>query len=190
MYGVIADPYCYPGTTVLINKLNIRNQEQLDAFEAEIVSERSSEPFPNGRLSASHYLAYHKHLFQDVYPWAGKPRTVRITKGASTFCYPENIQSELRKLFGWLRDQDFLRGLSKEEFACQAAHFLGELNAIHPFREGNGRTQLSFMDLLANQADHPLDLERLDPTAFLGAMVASFAGDETPLADQLLSILA
>lgn len=95
MYEAIDDPYCYPGTTVLKNKLGLRKQSALDKFEAEISLERSSVPLPTGKLTYQHYCAIHRHLFQDVYTWAGKPRTVRISKGGSMFCYPESINREI-----------------------------------------------------------------------------------------------
>jgi cell filamentation protein len=181
MYDAVADPYCYPGTTVLINKLNLRDQARLDAFEAEITIQRAAEPLPAGALGFTHYRAIHRHLFQDVYPWAGKIRTVRISKDGNFFCYPENIDSEARKLFRHLRESKFFRGLSSEVFAQRTAHFLSELNAVHPFREGNGRTQLAFLTLLAENAGHPLALEKMNPDAMLAAMIASFGGDEIQL---------
>ena len=78
MYEVEDDTYCYPGTTVLKNKLELKNQDQLAAFEAEITAQRASEPLPTGDLGYERYCAIHRHFFQDVYSWAGKPRTVRI----------------------------------------------------------------------------------------------------------------
>ena len=99
MYRAEPDPYCYPGTNVLINRLGTRNQAELDAFEAEMTSDRATEPLPTGRLSYSHYRAIHRHLFQDVYPWAGRIRTVRIAKGGNAFCYPEHIDREMRRIF-------------------------------------------------------------------------------------------
>ncbi len=92
-------------------------------------------------------------------------------------------------LFAGLAPDDNLRGLDKATFASKAAHFLSELNAIHPFREGNGRTQLSFLALLAEQAGHPLDMERLDPQGILEATIESFGGDEAGLARQIASLL-
>jgi cell filamentation protein len=171
----------YPDTTVLINKLWLRDQAKLNAFEAEITTQRAAEPFPAGRLSYAHYRAMHRHLFQDVYTWAGNLRTVRISKEGSMFCYPEHIDGEMRKLFGRLRDSRYFRGLRLDEFARRVAHFLSELNAIHPFREGNGRTQLALLILLAEHAGHSLALNNLDPTAMLAAMVTSFSGRETKL---------
>jgi cell filamentation protein len=142
-YHITPDPYCYPGSTILKNRANIREQVALDVFEHEAALQRAEEPYPAGRLTVSHYRAIHRHLFQDVYAWAGRFRTVRISKGGSMFCYPEHIAAEMRRIFGALRQQRYLSGLAADEFAQKAAHFLAELNAIHPFREGNGRTQLA-----------------------------------------------
>jgi cell filamentation protein len=189
MYKAEPDPYCYPGTIVLINRLGTRDQATLDAFEAEMTSDRSSERLPAGRLSYTHYRAIHRHLFQDVYPWAGKIRTVRMTKDGSAFCYPEHIDREMRRLFAAFTKAGHFRSLSPAAFAGKAAHFLAELNAIHPFREGNGRTQLSFLTVLAEQAGHPLSLERLQPEAILKATISSFSGNEKPLATLIGGLL-
>jgi cell filamentation protein len=181
MYQAQPDPYCYPGTNILKSKAGLTSADALEQFETAMTFARSEEPLPAGRLSGTHYRAIHHHLFQDVYDWAGRFRTVRLAKGASTFCYPENIGREMRRLFDWLRQQQHLRDLELAEFARQAAHFVSELNAIHPFREGNGRTQLTFLALLAERAGHPLNLDRLEPAAMLDAMIRSFNGDEAPL---------
>ncbi|MGZ5937519.1 MAG: Fic/DOC family protein [Rhizomicrobium sp.] len=182
MYRAESDPYCYPGTSVLINRLGLRSRAQLDAFEAEVTAERGAQPLPPGRLSYTHFRSMHRHLFQDVYAWAGKVRTVRIAKDGNAFCYPEHIDREMRCLFGGLAKQKRFRGLDAATFAQQAAHFLAELNAIHPFREGNGRTQLAFLTALAKYAGHPIALERIEPKAMLDAMITSFNGDEKFLA--------
>jgi cell filamentation protein len=189
-YAAIPDPYSYRGTQVLKNIPGIRDAAILKRFETAITAQRADEPLPTGRLTLSHYKAIHRHLFQDVYRWAGRVRTVRITKGTSTFCYPEHIANELRRVFGWLKRQRFLQGRSPEGFARGAAHFLAELNAVHPFRDGNGRTQLAFLALLARQAGHPLALNRLRPGAFLNAVITSFNGDEGPLAAQIGALIA
>lgn len=182
MYEAEPDPYCYPGSTVLKNKAGLTTADALERFETAMTFARSEEPLPDGRLSVTHYRAIHRHLFQDVYEWAGRFRTVRIAKGASMFCYPEYIHQEMRRIFEWLRERQYLRGLSTAEFSAAAAHFLAVLNAIRPFREGNGRAQLTFMALMADRAGHRLELRRLDASAMLTAMVKSFHGDEGPLA--------
>lgn len=99
MYDATSDPYCYPGTAVLKNYPGHLRQLELDAFEAASTMQRADEPLPNGRLSVRHYRAIHRHLFQDVYPFAGRFRTVRLAKDASAFCYPEHIAREMRALF-------------------------------------------------------------------------------------------
>jgi cell filamentation protein len=76
------------------------------------------------------------------------------------FCYPEHIDGEMRKLFGELRNSKYFRELTPRRFAQKAAHFLGELNAIHPFREGNGRAQLALLILIAERAGHSLTLKK------------------------------
>jgi cell filamentation protein len=189
MYDAVEDPYCYPGTTVLVNKLELRDQPSLEAFEAEITRQRSAEPLPAGDLDVAHYLAVHHHLFQDIYAWAGQVRNVRISKDGSMFCYPEHIQNEMAKLFDGLRTADYLRNLDRKTFATRAADFVAELNAIHPFREGNGRTQLAFLAMLADVAGHPLALERLGPEEFLEAMIDSFKGDNTSLARSINDLI-
>lgn len=188
-YDSIEDPYCYPGTTVLKNRLDIRDADALQAFEAEIADSRAREPLPGGRLSLSHFRAIHRHLFGDVYPWAGAFRTVRISKGGSTFCYPENIVGQLRVLFADPCHDFWRRGFTAAEFANVGAHFLSELNAIHAFREGNGRVQLAFMGVVSAHVGHPFDLGRLVPDRFLAAMITSFRGDEGPLAAQLREMI-
>lgn len=190
MYDAIVDPTCYPGSGVLKNLPDLRSQAALDRFEKAATGRRFNEPMPAGRFSLRHYRAVHHHIFQDVYPWAGRSRTIRVSKGDSTFCYPEHIEVELRRTFTWLSQQGSLRRRSLLSFASEAAHFAAELNAIHPFRDGNGRTQLAFMTLLAEHAGHPFELERLDPSAFLAAMIASFHGDENSLALQFEHLAA
>jgi cell filamentation protein len=152
MYDAIDDPYTYENSTVLINKLDLREQAELDAFEAEISSARADEPLPEGNLDFAHYKDIHHHLFQDVYEWAGTPRTVRMFKGGNPFCFPENIENQATKLFGELQADGFLQGLDQLDFANKAAHFLAELNVIHTFREGNGRSQLTFFTRPAQNA--------------------------------------
>jgi cell filamentation protein len=190
MYDAVADDYCYPGTTVLKNKLNLTDADELSAFEAEVSDARADEEAPAGDLDYAHFKAIHRHLFQDVYNWAGEARTERISKNNSMFCHPENIESEATRLFSKLKADQFLQGLSSKEFAKRTAYFLADLNAIHAFREGNGRAQLSFFLLLAEQAGHSLAFDKFDPDAFLEAMIVSFGGNEEPLASVIEGLVA
>jgi cell filamentation protein len=190
MYDAIDDPYTYENSTVLVNKLDLRDQNELDAYEAEISSARSGEPLPEGKLDFAHYCAVHHHLFQDVYVWAGKPRTVRMSKQGNPFCFPEYIEAQATRLFAELRADKFLENLEPDDFSTEAAHFLSEMNVIHAFREGNGRTQLTFFAMLADHAGHPLDLENLDPEVMLNAMIESFEGNEQELARVIRGLIA
>jgi cell filamentation protein len=173
-YDAFDDPYAYPGTSVLKNRLELQDPGLLEAFEAEIFALRSQEPLPTGAFDAAHYCKVHHHLFQDVYEWAGQYRTVRTSKGGNAFCYPEHIPQQTENLFQTIRGGGAFFGKSGQEFVGAAARFLGELNAIHPFREGNGRSQLAFMGLIASAAGHPLKFERLDKSTFLPAMIESY----------------
>jgi cell filamentation protein len=190
MYDAVEDPYTYKNTTVLINKLDLKTQAELDDFEAEITSARAEEPLPEGALDFAHYRAIHHHLFQDVYDWAGQPRTVRMSKGGNPFCFPENIRGQAARLFQGLQQSNHLQNLDQDEFSEKAAHFLAELNAILAFREGNGRSQLTFFALLADNAGYPLDFNMLDPEKMLEAMIASFDGDEQKLIDVIRALIS
>lgn len=190
VYTAESDPLCYPGTTVLRNKLDLTNQEELDEFETAMFMVRSEEAWPAGNLDVAHYLALHHHLFQDTYAWAGTIRTIRIGKGGNWFCYPENIQVQLQIAFQQLANANYFVGLAPEDFAAQAAHLLAEINAVHPFREGNGRTQLTFLAVLAEHAGLPFNEDVLDRDRVIDAMIESFAGSEAPLAALILDIIS
>lgn len=189
MYDAHDDPYCYPGTAILRNRFDLRDAATLEALETELTSARAEEPLPNGTLNAAHFKAVHYHLFQDIYEWAGEIRTIRISKADSHFCYPEYIDAELNKLFKWMASSNHLRDLGVDDFVKKAASLLATLNVIHAFREGNGRTQLSFLLLVADNAGHPLDFTDLDPAAMLTAMIKSFFGNEDQLSELLRSCI-
>ena len=188
MYDVFDDPYCYKGTRVLKNLPGLREADALAEYETAAVTLRGEEALPEGDLDARHYRAIHRHLFQDVYRWAGQLRTVRMSRGESSFCYPEHIARSLDDLFARLARDHHLAGLEAEAFARGAAGVLAELNHIHAFRDGNGRAQAAFLAVLGARAGHALDLARLDEAAFLDAMVRSFYGDEAPLGAQILAL--
>ncbi|QPB23966.1 Fic family protein (plasmid) [Rhizobium sp. 007] len=189
VYTAESDPLCYPGTTVLRNKLDLTDQDELDEFETAMFVIRSDEAWPAGNLDVAHYLALHHHLFQDVYDWAGEIRTIRIGKGGNWFCYPEHIHAQLGQAFQFLANANYFEGLAPAEFAAQAAHLLAEINAVHPFREGNGRTQLTLLAVLAEHVGLPFNEEALDRDRVLDAMIESFAGSEAPLAALILDII-
>jgi cell filamentation protein len=142
------DPYIYPETNVLRNLRDIRDAEQLNKFEAIATTRRTveleHEPI-QGRFDTGHLQAIHHHIFQDVYEWAGDFRTVSISKSGDPFAFPQHIVSSLHKTCGELKREWHLADSNIERFASRGAYYLGEINAIHPFRKGNGRTQREFI---------------------------------------------
>lgn len=188
-YDVTEDPLCYPGTSVLRNNADLTDQDELDQFEQLMFLTRSEEPLPEGALDYEHYRAIHHHFFQDVYTWAGQPRQIRTAKGGNWFCYPEYIDAEMNRIFRQLADENHLAETSSlQNFAARAAHYIADINAVHPFREGNGRCQLTLLDILMQVAGLEMIEDKIDENEFMGAMVASFAGDEAPLVNSIIKM--
>jgi cell filamentation protein len=169
---------------------DVRDQAELDELELALFLIRADEALPGGVLDYEHYKAIHYHLFQDIYEWAGRARSVRIGKGGNWFCYPEYIDREMDRIFAMLAASGHLVGMSAGDFAIGAAHIIGEVNAVHPFREGNGRTQLTLLTILAENAGFPFNDDVLDHDRVIDAMIRSFAGDETPLVGLIRNIVA
>lgn len=97
-YDSFDEPYCYPGTSVLKNKLDLHDYAELEAFEHESASAKGDDSLPSGVFDPVHYRAIHRHLFGEVYDWAGEYRTVRTSKGGDMFCYPEYIAEQMELL--------------------------------------------------------------------------------------------
>ncbi len=154
------DPYVYPGTSILRNLRDIRDARRLEEFEAGRTAARLRQlqhrPIA-GRFDIQHLQAIHRHIFQDVYEWAGEFRTVDIGKSGDLFALARHIGSSLRRTFEALSREQHLKGVSPERFCERGAFYLGELNAIHPFREGNGRAQREFVRELALYSGYTLD---------------------------------
>jgi cell filamentation protein len=155
-----SDPYLYPGTNVLKNLRGLTDPEHLERFEARQTHRRIAELIDNavsGEFDLGHLKAIHRYIFQDVYEWAGQFRTVNISKGGHLFGVADFLESSLQQVLMKLAAENHLVGLDVYTFADRAAYFLGELNAAHPFREGNGRTQREFLRELGLKAGHYID---------------------------------
>jgi cell filamentation protein len=170
------DPYTYPGTTILRNKLGIRDAGQLEALERRMAAQRAAEGIPAGDFGLPHLQAIHYHLFQDVYDWAGQVRTVELNKGGDQFMFRRYIQSGMADSQSGMADihhriakADYFSGLSQTDFAVGAGEIMGDINYVHPFREGNGRTQLLYLKQLSIAAGHRLELRHIDPNAWIEA---------------------
>lgn len=152
------DPYVYPGTDVLINKLNVRDPEKLAIIEGRFFALKNLDPMPIGKFDYDHLKAIHYHFFNDLYTWAGQERTVDIAKQNSYFAHTPFIASGLNKLFKNLKNDDhYLTDLNCSQFCSKISYYFNEINAAHPFREGNGRTQRAFCSALAEHAGYYLD---------------------------------
>lgn len=169
--------YCYSGTQVLINKLDLRDEQQLSAMEREIsivkAAVLSSEI--TGEFDLEHLKNIHRFLFEDIYSWAGQIRTVDIAKG-NIFCLVQFIESQFAGLYENLKKDNFLKDESDIEYVSKKISFyLSELNVIHPFREGNGRTQRIYCQQLCMNTGHfYLDFSMAGENEMLEASVESF----------------
>ena len=155
-----SDPYTYPGTDVLQNFLEIRDPQQLAAFEANATAARLIELDERplvGRFDVAQLKSIHQYIFQDVYRWAGEFRTVNISKGGHLFGVATFIEPALEGVLRKLADERHLKALDARKFATRAGYYMGQINAIHPFRDGNGRTQREFIRELAVQAGFVID---------------------------------
>lgn len=179
------DPYLYPGTSVLRNRLGLTDPDHLDRVERRLVAQRMTEGAPAGGFDLAHLCAIHHHLFQDVYEWAGELRTVEIAKGGHQFQLRRFIETGMTDVCQRLEKADFLCGLAAIAFVEAAGRIMGDVNYVHPFREGNGRTQLQYLEQLAMQAGHPIDLTRIIPNNWIEASRSSHGGDYGPMAAEI-----
>lgn len=186
--------YCYPGTDVLVNAFDIRDEDKLKELETVYALYRLSElqlkkaEDPSGLKV---FLDIHRCLLQDVYPFAGKLREEMTSKGSSTFAHPKHLAAQLKQLFDELAGEGYLKGLSKDMFIQRLAHYLAELNALHPFREGNGRAIREFARQLALNAGYRLDWAKIEePAHIINAFVDSFNKDNERLETLLGEIIS
>lgn len=177
------DPYLDPESGVLRNRLGITDVKELAAVEAALSASRlvdlERRRLP-GFYDLAHLQGFHRFILGDVYEWAGELRTVTIAKG-EVFCLPQHLLSYGADVFGRLEAADRLRGLSRESFVARLAALLADINALHPFRDGNGRTQRAFVSQLAHDAGHHIEWIRMDPQLNIAASAASLRGDLEPL---------
>ena len=176
------DPYVYPGTNVLRNKLGLRDADALDRAERGLVRLRIQEGAPTGQFDLAHLRTIHRQLFQDVYGWAGELRALEISKGGNQFQFRHYIETGMADVHRRLGASGFLRGLARGDFAREAGRIIGDVNYVHPFRDGNGRTQALYLQQLSGQAGHRLDLTRINPQGWIEGSVAAHRGDYARLA--------
>lgn len=177
------DPFCYDDTDVLKNRYDIREKDKLEWAEQRSSYARSIEPV-SLTLSPGGISHIHHHLFKDIYPWAGQIRLVDLTKGSSLFCRPHLIESNLAELTTKMKADDRLKSPDPKTFAASAAEHINKLNAIHPFREGNGRTNRLILELLGDNAGHRLYIQNASRNLWMSASIIGFEDlNDKPMAD-------
>lgn len=188
------DPYAYPGTRVLRNIPGIRDEASLRDFEYEQTKLRIEElrdnPIP-GKFDLEHLKAIHAYVFQDVYEWAGQLRTVTISKNGDSFAQPAFIESAGRQIGAAFAKENNLQGLEKPLFVERLAVYYSDWNALHPFREGNGRTTRELIGQIARECGYDLDQTRIDNSKdqWNAAARRSFRGDLGPVKEILIDAI-
>lgn len=169
---------------ILDNKAGIKDWNTLNEVERRYSVIRLAE-FKNLEKSRKpiydkkYFLSIHKHLFQDIYPWAGTIREVDLYKENSAFAPSRYLQNSLDEFFFDLKKDNYLQGFTKEEVAELSSYYMLELNFIHPFREGNGRAKRCFMTELLKGAGFDLGLERIDANQLVMADILAFDDNES-----------
>lgn len=184
---MIGDPYLIPGTRVLRNKFDLEDAGELARAERLYVVQRTLEGAPSGNFDFAHLQAIHEHLFQDVYDWAGKIRTVEISKQDSQFQASRFIVTGMKDVHRRLVTNRFLVDQSRTDFAHKAAEIIGDINFIHPFREGNGRVQLEYLRQLGIRAGHEINPDQLDPADWLHASKLAMETSYAAMAHAILT---
>ena len=180
--------YFYPGTYTLQNKLSIKDPKSLEIAERALTTARLFDPVGPIELSAEGLKRVHHHLFQDVYPWAGQFRTVDMVKVVEngpniSFAPATHIaRLEIPRFFQELNydlnvNKAFDR-LDPRTFSFRAAVYIADLNNIHPFPDGNGRTQRLLLGEIAKRAGYQLDQTKLDRDAWIGGAIDSRGQDQ------------
>jgi cell filamentation protein len=191
-YETTPDPYIDPVTGVLRNILDITTTEALEDAEASItataIASLSKEPL-SGAFDLVHVRVLHRELFHTIYSWAGELRTVEVAKGDTRFANAAVIEMAADGIFAALHTEHLLKDLSSTAYAARLAHYYSEINILHPFREGNGRTQRLFFDLLVRESGYRLAWERIDASENIAACVAAYQGNEERLMRMLAGLV-
>ena len=170
---------CYEGTTCLINKFNIKDENVLKDLETTVtfskITEYSLNPLFN-TFDVNHYKAIHKYLFEDIYEWAGEYRSVDMSKKGTSFAKAESIDKLMTKCFARLQAKNCFLGLSFDNFVDSIVDFYCVTNMIHPFREGNGRTQRLFLTQLINLNNYSIDFSEIDTDELMIATIQAANG--------------
>ncbi|WP_036770771.1 putative adenosine monophosphate-protein transferase Fic [Photorhabdus australis] len=181
-YGAGQDPYTYLGTDILVNKLGIRDSIILEQAEREFTELAILNiSFLEPPYDLAFWCQLHKQIFSDLYDWAGQLRTIDISKGNTRFCNAERIEIEGNRIFDMLESENYLMGLNHQEFIKKLAGYYAELNVIHPFREGNGRTQRLLFEYIVINYGYNISFESVDAKQWIMANISAYQCNYQPL---------
>lgn len=177
---------CYEGTSVLINKFDIRDEKQLEIIEQGITSAMIAKalielPFEN--VDFEFYKSLHRYVFEDIYEWAGQTRNVNMSKKGTNFCSCDNIEETGKKIFDKLKQSNYLKDFDGTDFIDEFTDLYCILNYLHPYREGNGRIQRLFLSMLLKNMGKNIDFSIIDKDLFMIATIKSVSGDVFALRD-------
>lgn len=170
---------CYPGTSILINKFDIKDEEKLNEIESVVCSTRYAEWMSAPKCETfdfEHYKAINRFLFSDLYDWAGQIRTVNISKKGTSFIAAEQIEEQAELIFGRLKAYNCFHELSHDDFIEEIVEFYCATNILHPFLEGNGRTQRAFLTQLIRSAGYDINFSEMDTDMLMIATIQSAQG--------------
>ena len=176
VYTTTQSIYCYPDSNVLKNKLNIRDNKLLKTAEEEITLIKQMELLKKpikGNFTKAHLMNIHKFIFEDIYSFAGKIRREQISKADTLFYPPDLIDRELDKVFAKIKEKNMITETDEEKVFDNLAYVMAELNIIHPFREGNGRSIREFIRLMAKRMGYDLNWGNVDKEELLEASILS-----------------
>ena len=193
-YEYLDPDYAYvdKSTGILRNLAGISNEQDLHFFESVAVTKRAKELVDNplSIKNSNSLFAIHKYLFQDVYEWAGEKRTVEISKEGNQFFPTDYFDTALEYIDKLIADYRKCDAEDKRELAKKLAAILDVVNHLHPFREGNGRTQREFMRILALEKGLLLNLNPPDNAiVFERYMTGTIEGNVEKLSNLILDLL-
>lgn len=163
---------------MLRNRLGLQDDAALAAAERELSSIAASHiEFAPPPYDLTALRALHRQLFEDVYDWAGELRTVDISKSGTRFCHVSRIQPEATRIFDALAGKNWLEGLDRPDLVRACAVAYGDLNMVHPFREGNGRALRVLFEQMVVNAGRAIDWWQVSPEAWLQANVDAVVCD-------------
>ena len=182
----------YAGTRCIVNYFGIKDKKALKLLDKEISNMRTAELFVNPHsmdFDFNYLKALHKHIFGDIYPSAGCIRTSNTSK-KTEFCPASDILRSSDELFSKLSDDNYLVDIyDTDDFVNELAYFMGEMELLHPFMDGNGRVTRLFFNRLAMNAGYDIIWASADPDHYLEANIAAIDGDYQALIDVLEEIV-